>query len=60
MKAVMFSEYGGPYVVHVGDAEEPHAAPGQVRILVRAAGVNPIDWKLRSGAMQESRRCASR
>src|SRR3954469_15366594 len=53
MKAVMFSEYGGPDVVQVGDAEEPHAAPGQVRIVVRAAGVNPIDWKVRSGAMRD-------
>jgi NADPH:quinone reductase-like Zn-dependent oxidoreductase len=53
MKAVMFSDYGGPDVLHVGDAEEPHAGPGQVRIGVRAAGVNPIDWKMRSGAMRE-------
>lgn len=43
MKAVTFSEYGGPEVLHVGDVAEPHAGPGQVRIVVRAAGVNPID-----------------
>jgi NADPH:quinone reductase-like Zn-dependent oxidoreductase len=41
MKAVQFSEYGGPEVLQVVDADEPHAGPGQVRIAVRAAGVNP-------------------
>jgi NADPH:quinone reductase-like Zn-dependent oxidoreductase len=53
MKAVTFSEYGGPEVLQVADVEEPHAGPGQVRIAVRAAGVNPIDWKARSGMMRE-------
>lgn len=53
MKAVTFSEYGGPEVLHVGDVAEPHAGPGQVRIVVRAAGVNPIDWKARSGMLRE-------
>lgn len=49
MKAVQFSEYGGPEVVHVVDVDAPHAGPGQVRIAVRAAGVNPSDWKRREG-----------
>src|SRR5919202_4867395 len=53
MKAVTFSEYGGPEVVHGADVDEPHAGPGQVRVAVRAAGVNPIDWKARSGMMRE-------
>jgi NADPH:quinone reductase-like Zn-dependent oxidoreductase len=53
MRAVTFTEYGGPEVLHVADVEEPHPAPGQVRIAVRAAGVNPVDWKARSGAMRE-------
>lgn len=51
MKAVQFSEYGGPEVLAVVDTEEPHAGPGQIRIAVKAAGVNPFDYKLRSGAM---------
>src|SRR3954447_25274912 len=54
MKAVTFTEYGDADVLHVADAEEPHAGPGQVRIAVRAAGVNPIDWKARSGIMREA------
>lgn len=49
MKAVQFSEYGGPEVVHLVDIDEPHVGPGQVRIAVRAAGVNPSDWKRRDG-----------
>lgn len=49
MKAVQFSKYGGPEVLHVVEVNEPHAGPGQVRIAVRAAGVNPSDWKRRDG-----------
>ncbi len=54
MKAVQFARYGGPEVLEVVDVEEPHAGPGQVRIAVKAAGINPIDWKLRSGALAEA------
>src|SRR5687768_12055228 len=53
MRAVLFNEYGGPDVLHVGEAAEPHAGAGQVRVAVRAIGVNPIDWKVRSGAMAQ-------
>jgi NADPH:quinone reductase-like Zn-dependent oxidoreductase len=53
MKAVQFDEYGEPDVLHVADVEEPHAGAGQVRVAVEAAGVNPIDWKIRSGALRE-------
>ncbi|HEY3511907.1 NADP-dependent oxidoreductase [Kribbella sp. NPDC051137] len=49
MRAVVFSEYGGPEVLEVQDVPEPHAGPGQVRIKVRAAGVNPYDTKIRRG-----------
>jgi NADPH:quinone reductase-like Zn-dependent oxidoreductase len=52
MKAVTFTEYGGPEVLHVADVEEPHPGPGQIRIGVRAAGVNAIDWKARSGMLR--------
>ena len=53
MKAVQFAEYGGPEVLQLVDVDEPHAGAGQVRIAVRAAGVNPIDWKIRAGYMRE-------
>ncbi|WP_410785367.1 NADP-dependent oxidoreductase [Kribbella sp. C-35] len=49
MRAVVFEEFGGPEVLKVQVVEEPHAGPGQVRIKVRAAGVNPIDFKVRRG-----------
>ncbi len=52
MKAVQFHEYGGPEVLRVVDVDEPHAGAGQVRIAVRAAGVNGIDWKIRAGYMR--------
>jgi NADPH:quinone reductase-like Zn-dependent oxidoreductase len=51
MKALQFHSYGSPEVLTVGDAPEPHAGPGQVRIKVVAASVNPIDWKIRAGYM---------
>ncbi|MGZ4234010.1 MAG: NADP-dependent oxidoreductase [Solirubrobacteraceae bacterium] len=51
MKAVQFSEFGGPDVLEVVELPDPHPAAGQIRIAVRAVGINPIDWKVRSGAM---------
>ncbi|CCH33741.1 NADP-dependent oxidoreductase [Actinosynnema sp. NPDC047251] len=49
MKRVSFAEFGGPEVLRLEDAEEPHAGPGQVRVAVKAAGVNPVDWRIREG-----------
>ncbi|MEU8628253.1 NADP-dependent oxidoreductase [Streptomyces sp. NPDC048669] len=49
MRKVSFAEFGGPEVLHLIDAEEPHAGPGRIRIAVRAAGVNPVDWRIREG-----------
>jgi NADPH:quinone reductase-like Zn-dependent oxidoreductase len=51
MRALLYRSYGGPEVLEVGEAPEPHAGPGQIRIKVKAASVNPFDWKLRSGMM---------
>ncbi|MFC8425482.1 NADP-dependent oxidoreductase [Streptomyces sp. NPDC057236] len=53
MKKVSFAEFGGPDVLRLVDAEEPHAGPGLIRIAVRAAGVNPVDWRIREGQMQK-------
>jgi NADPH:quinone reductase-like Zn-dependent oxidoreductase len=53
MKAVRFSRFGGPDVLEIVDLPDPHPGPGQVRIAVRAAGVNPSDWKKRKGLMDE-------
>jgi NADPH:quinone reductase-like Zn-dependent oxidoreductase len=51
MRAVQYAQFGGPEVLQVADVPDPHAGPSEVRVAVRAVGVNPIDWKLRSGAM---------
>jgi NADPH:quinone reductase-like Zn-dependent oxidoreductase len=53
MKALQFSAYGGPEALTVAEAPEPHAGPGQVRIKVKAASVNPVDWKILTGAMAQ-------
>lgn len=53
MKAVRFSEYGDSGVLHTVEVAEPHAGPGQIRVAVRAAGVNGMDWKIRAGLLQE-------
>ncbi|MFJ9608959.1 NADP-dependent oxidoreductase [Kitasatospora sp. NPDC101176] len=49
MRKVNFAEFGGPDVLRLVDAEEPHPGPGRIRIAVRAAGVNPVDWRIREG-----------
>lgn len=49
MKAVVFTEFGGPEVLRLADVPAPHAGPGRVRVRVRAAGVLPFDTGLRSG-----------
>ncbi|WP_026341320.1 NADP-dependent oxidoreductase [Actinomadura atramentaria] len=51
MKAVRFGRFGGPEVLEIVDLPEPHAGAGEVRVAVRAAGVNPSDWKKRRGLM---------
>lgn len=53
MRAARFHSYGGPDVLTVDDAPEPHAVPGTVRIAVQAVSVNPIDYIIRSGAAQK-------
>jgi NADPH:quinone reductase-like Zn-dependent oxidoreductase len=52
MKAVTFSEFGGPEVLEVKDLPEPQPGPGQVRIRVAAATVNPTDMGFRSGGQR--------
>lgn len=49
---VSFSEYGGPEVLTLSQVATPEPGPGQVRIRVRATAVNPIDVRIRAGAMQ--------
>ena len=52
MKCVCIFNYGGPEVLKYTDAPRPRCGPGEVLIQVHAAGVNPIDWKIREGHLK--------
>jgi NADPH:quinone reductase-like Zn-dependent oxidoreductase len=43
-RAVVYEKFGGPEVLDVREVPEPHAGPGEVRVRVAAAGLNPMDW----------------
>ena len=48
-KAYVFTRHGGPEVEAFVEQVPPEPGPGQLLVAVRAAGVNPVDWKLRAG-----------
>ncbi|MFF4507415.1 NADP-dependent oxidoreductase [Streptomyces sp. NPDC001401] len=48
-KAYVFTRYGGPEAEALVDVDRPNPGAGQVLVAVRAAGVNPVDWKQRTG-----------
>jgi NADPH:quinone reductase-like Zn-dependent oxidoreductase len=52
MKAVCIYAYGGPSVLSYEDAPRPHPGPGEVLVRVHAAGINPVDWKVREGHLK--------
>lgn len=52
MRAVRCHDYGGPEVLVVEEAPRPSPKPGEVLVRVHAAGVNPVDWKIRKGFMK--------
>jgi len=52
MKRVQFNRYGGPEEMSFGEHTLPDLAPGRVRVRVKAAAINPLDWKLRRGVMK--------
>ncbi|WP_329238885.1 NADP-dependent oxidoreductase [Actinoallomurus sp. NBC_01490] len=52
MKAIVMNQYGGPDVLKLAeDAPEPKVGPDFVLVRVKAAGVNPVDWKIREGRL---------
>src|SRR5215467_4401816 len=53
MKAVRIHEYGGVDVLRFQDAPRPEPGPGEVLVRVHAAGVNPVDWKVRAGYLKD-------
>ncbi|MFF8832808.1 NADP-dependent oxidoreductase [Streptomyces sp. NPDC015131] len=49
MKAISYRHYGGPEVLAYGDHPDPKVGPDKVLVRVRAAAVNPVDWKAQAG-----------
>ncbi|MEU6946447.1 NADP-dependent oxidoreductase [Streptomyces sp. NPDC046316] len=49
MKAISYSRYGGPEVLEYGERPDPKVGPDDVLVKVRAAAVNPVDWKAQAG-----------
>jgi NADPH:quinone reductase-like Zn-dependent oxidoreductase len=52
MRAITLTAFGGPEVLRLAEVPVPEPGQGQIRVQVRAAGVNPIDGKIRRGAME--------
>ena len=50
MRAAVLHEYGPPSKLKYEDFPDPKPGPGEVLVAVRATSMNPIDWKMRSGA----------
>jgi NADPH2:quinone reductase len=50
MKAIIYRDNGGPDVLQLVERELPAPGPGEIRVRVAVSGVNPTDWKTRSGA----------
>ncbi|MGW0668166.1 NADP-dependent oxidoreductase [Streptomyces sp. NPDC002746] len=53
MRAARFHEYGEAESLVIEQVPDPQPGPGEIRVRVAAAGVNPIDWKLRAGALHQ-------
>ena len=60
MKAVRIHGYGGPEVLELEEAACPRPAAGEILVRVHAAGVNPVDWKVREGHLKTLCSIASR
>ncbi len=52
MKAIIINKYGGPEVLEYCDVVTPEPGPGEILIKVKAASVNPVDWKVRMGRLK--------
>lgn len=52
MRAIFQQTYGGPDVLELGERPDPTVGPDIILVRVRAAGVNPVDWKIREGYLQ--------
>jgi alcohol dehydrogenase len=54
MKSAQINKYGSSEVIEINQSTpEPTLSPGKVLVTIKAAGVNPVDWKIREGYMQQ-------
>lgn len=53
MKAVLLDEYGGPEKLHYTDTDLPPYGDNEVLVRIRATSINPVDYKIRSGAVRQ-------
>jgi NADPH:quinone reductase-like Zn-dependent oxidoreductase len=54
MRSILLRNYGGESAAQVAESPVPVAAPGQVLVRVRAAGINALDWKVREGYVRDA------
>ncbi|GHB43035.1 NADPH:quinone reductase [Streptomyces xanthochromogenes] len=54
MEAIVYERFGGVEVLALGQVDKPRPGPGQVRVKVVAAGVNPVDYRIRNGWMRHN------
>ncbi|MFC8193741.1 NADP-dependent oxidoreductase [Cellulomonas sp. NPDC057328] len=53
MRAITYARYGGPDVLELTEQPTPKVGPDSVLVRVRAASVNPVDWKMRAGYLDQ-------
>ena len=54
MKSAQINKYGSSEVIEINQStSEPTVSSGKVLVIIKAAGVNPVDWKIREGGMQQ-------
>jgi NADPH:quinone reductase-like Zn-dependent oxidoreductase len=52
MQRIQYGAYGGPEVMRLEEYEPPPPGAGEIRVRVKAAAINPVDWKVRAGVMK--------
>jgi alcohol dehydrogenase len=52
MRAFVLTKYGGPEAAELHDVPQPHPGKGEVLVRVHAAGLNPVDFKIREGKLR--------
>ena len=53
MKSIAINEFGGRDTLQLMDLPVPEIKPGEILVKVKAAGVNPVDWKIREGYIKD-------